>query len=123
MKNSGRVSGTFTKRFFRSRLGTIHYFETAYKYVYRNPVEAGICLSVEQYRYSTLNGLLGFSKLWIPVEEDTILFGSGLENTLLWLNEKTSPEDKTAVKMALRKSDFSLPKASGKQHPLEYRRY
>lgn len=38
-----------------------HYTE-AYRYVYRNPVDAGLVLRVEDYPYSSLHKILGFSR-------------------------------------------------------------
>src|SRR5690606_5884677 len=39
-----------------------HYADTI-KYVYRNPVKAGVCNAVEDYPFSTLHGQLGFAPL------------------------------------------------------------
>ena len=32
-----------------------------YKYIYRNPIEAGLAMRCEKYQYSSLNSLLGYS--------------------------------------------------------------
>lgn len=34
------------------------HFKMAYKYIYRNPVEAGLCLRAEDYKYSSLGLIL-----------------------------------------------------------------
>jgi putative transposase len=65
------------------------YFCRALKYVYRNPVRAGICGRVEEYPFSTIHGLLGTERLRFPLHET--YFGQSLaamnpEELLLWLN-------------------------------------
>lgn len=70
-----------------------------------------MCKSVEKYRYSTLTGLIGYSKLIIPLEPDLILFDGSLEKNLLWLNQKPSGENKSSMHIALKKRVFSLPRS------------
>ena len=104
---SGRINQTYVQRHSRTIISTHHYFLHAYKYVYRNPVVSGHCGLAEDYRFSTLNGLIGRSHLLIPVVEDKTLF-SDLEGTLEWLNRPSSADSWHSVKVALRKSRFSL---------------
>lgn len=124
-KNSNRINRTWGGRFFRSRLGNYHYFMAAYKYVYRNPVEAGSSETAEDYPYSTLSGLLGKNRIIIPVVEDTLLFDSSTDETLNWLNRKPTDEDREDVRKALRKSEFkySQDTKNKRAHPLESRLY
>jgi len=118
-KSSHRINGTWGNRFFRSALTEYHHYMCAYKYVYRNPVEANTCTFVEEYPYSTLHGLLGFSKLMIPVEHDTVLFDHEIEKSLLWLNSKSEKTDWESIRKALRRKSFKLPKANGELNPLQ----
>src|SRR5690606_19420490 len=97
-----RINLTYGSRHFRSIIDKQHYFNQAYKYFYRNPVVAGACDNVEDYKYSTLHALLGRSKLLVPVESDDLLFND-VEKTLNWLNTPTNEEDWRAVGNALRK--------------------
>lgn len=124
-RESGRINHVYGGRVFRSRITAYHHLQNVYKYVYRNPVEAGLCSRVEHYRYSTLNGLLGASHLLIPVEEDERLFSENAQSTLNWLN--TSPEQGhlEAMRWGLREQIFALPKlpTSRRLHPLEELRY
>lgn len=123
LKDNQRINRTFSSRFFRSQVIGYHHFTTVYKYIYRNPVEAGLCNYVEEYPWSTLNGLLGLSKLHIPLEEDTLLFDSGLTPILEWLNKAPLPENRIAVQKAIRRSCFTLPKHNKYQHPLNENKY
>jgi REP element-mobilizing transposase RayT len=116
-----RINQTYGGRHFRSVIQGERYFSHAYKYVYANPVKAGLASKVEEYKYSTLNGLLGFEKLIIPVVEDTLLFNS-IDDTLRWLNSKPKENDWEFVRKAMRKRSFKLPQDcnSGEKIDLEF---
>lgn len=57
-----------------------------YKYIYRNPVEAGICNKVENYKYSSLYCLLGKGHLHCQVYDHIGLIQNPL-HILNWLNQ------------------------------------
>lgn len=122
---SRRINHVFGGRTFRSCLATPLYFEHAYKYVYRNPVEAGICRRVEDYPFSTLHGILGSTHSTIPVEEDTLMFDRDTTENLNWLNTAPPEEDRLAIQKGLRRDVFQLPntKSSNRAHSLENARY
>jgi putative transposase len=105
---SGRINQTFGAPHHPSLINTYHYFMHAYKYVYRNPVDAGIIDRVEAYPYSTLRRTLGFGPLTIPMEEDTILFDD-VEGTLRWLNKKYKNGHREEIAKALKRRKFELP--------------
>lgn len=114
-KCSGRLNQTWGGRFFRSRLGSYHYFMQAYKYVYQNPLRAKICQNVEEYPFGTLAGLLGFQKLILPLEYDSVLFDNDLIETLSWLNRSPEKDDCEAIRKALQKRDFTLSRCPNKK--------
>jgi putative transposase len=118
LKDNQRINRTFSARFFRSRIVGFHHYMTVYKYIYRNPVEAGIADCPEAYRFSTLHSLLGFSRLEIPLLYDPLLDSEEVETTLKWLNQTPSPENKLAVQKALRRPEFRLPNHKKQPHPL-----
>ena len=119
LQASGRINHIYGGRFSRSLITSNHYFMCAYKYVYRNPVEAKFCGRVEDYRFSTLAGLLGARKLSIPLSEDLTLF-SDVEGTLSWLNTAREKPIYEAVRKAIKKSafEFGKNKKTGKPHEL-----
>jgi putative transposase len=119
LRDTRRINQVFGARFRPTIIQTFHHFMNAYKYVYRNPVRAGLCELVEDYRYSTLPGLLGRQHLLIPVCEDTILFNGNIEENLRWLNREIKTDDIEAVRKALRRSVFKLPKTDSRPHHLE----
>lgn len=114
-----RINQTYGSRYFRCVIGSPHYYLHAYKYIYRNPVEAGLCKMVEEYPYSTLRGLLGQNHLFIPVLPDETLF-SDVEGTLAWLNNSPTSQDWKDVENAMRRSKFRLRRSNcGKPNRLE----
>ena len=104
---AGKENHLYGTRVFRSALSSFHYFTHAYKYVYRNPVEAGLSLRVEAYPFSSLQGLLGLKHGMTPLEEDTLLFDD-VELQLSWLNRCPDIESRQAVKNGLRHQEFRL---------------
>ncbi len=115
----GRINQLYGAPYHKCMIDTYHYYLHAYKYIYRNPVQAGLVKNVEEYPFSTLNGLLGQSKIWIPIEEDLTLFND-VEDTLKWLNRTYEKGHLDAVASALRHSVFSLPRDihNQKEHEL-----
>lgn len=78
-----------------------HYFQV-YRYIFQNPIRAGICNRVEEYPYSTLKpGPL-------PIHSFISMSFGGAEGELLWLNEKYETEDQELIKLGLRKSQFDV---------------
>lgn len=115
-RTCGRINQTFGAPYHSSLIKTNHYYLHAYKYVYRNPVEAGLCGLVEDYKYSTLNGILGQSPLIIPVVEDETLFSS-FEQTITWLNTDYIDDNKNKIKKALMRAEFSFEKIGNDRKP------
>jgi len=120
-RESGRINQCWGSRYTRTLITSNHYADHVYKYNYRNPVRAGICPNVEEYKYSTLAGLLGRRVLHFPVQADIRMFSGELEENLEWLNAKPAESSDEAIRRALMRRVFKLPKLKGKKmHPLEY---
>lgn len=62
-------------------------FLNTYKYIYRNPVEAGIVKNCEDYPFSTLSNLLGKSVLRLIVWDNMGLIQNPIR-VLNWLNDQ-----------------------------------
>lgn len=118
-KETGRINQIWGSRFFRTKLLTEWHFRNCCKYIYRNPVKAGIVSFVEEYEYSSLSGLLGRQHLLIPIQNDPFLFEEPLEKTLGWLNTAPSLQAQESIKTALRYSEFKLPKINQRRNPWE----
>lgn len=59
-----------------------------YKYIYRNPVEAGLCETCESYPYSSLHSVMGLSHSPVHVL-DTLHVIFQPQKILSWLNSDT----------------------------------
>jgi putative transposase len=119
---AGRINQTYGGRYGRTLISNEAYLVTVHKYVYRNPVRAQLCRRVEDYKYSTLRGLIGQSKLVIPVIEDPILFcATDSSRNFAWLNRPTQPEHDLEIQTALRK--FVTCRKTGRPSRLESELY
>ncbi|MBY0471898.1 transposase [bacterium] len=108
---SGRSGHVFGGPYHWSLIGNSRYFGHALKYVYRNPVKAGICGLVEDYHFSTLQGLIGGTHLSFPIYftrsrlELSLPSLQGLD-ILDWLNNPFPHEAETLIQKGLRKKSF-----------------
>lgn len=105
-KEGNRINETFAGRHYKCILQHSNYFLNAYKYNYRNPVNAGICDHVELYPYSTLQAVMKVAPQTIPLLEDTT-YNLDPIGTLKWLNETPDPKKLEAVRLGLRHQYFT----------------
>lgn len=115
-ERSKRINQIFGGPYSPTLIKNSTHYCHAYKYIYRNPVHAGICDRVEEYQYSTLRGVLGKDYLHIPTY-DELVFQSSLQNHLVWLNTEYEEESKKAIKMALRRNEFGFAREKKSQRP------
>lgn len=114
VRRAGRINQTWKGPYFRCLLKTEAHFLNAYKFVYRKPVAAGLVHRCEEYAFSSLRGLLGFEKSFIPMEYDALLFRPDLDVPRLeWLNTADNG-DQLEIGKALRKSVFCFQKVNQK---------
>ncbi len=109
---SGRTGRVFGARYHWSLIQDMNYFDTALKYVYRNPVKAGIVDRAEDFAYSTLGHALGRSKSEFLVEppagirsllpaDDSLAFSN-------WINQPFKYELDERIRIGMRRTRFSL---------------
>lgn len=123
---SGRSGRLFDKKYGRTLVGSPIYYAHALKYVYRNPVKAGLSRTVQDWEFGTLHGLLG--KDWLPLPlhytrmgwDRTAIYHDN-DRFLEWLNRPTRKEHVETIGRALKRERFKLPKigSNRKPHPLE----
>jgi REP element-mobilizing transposase RayT len=87
-----------------------HFFNTV-KYVFRNPVEAGLCTKVEDYAYSSLNYKHPIFWLSDFFYDQTKTVDVDLD----WLNYSFHSAQKDAIRSALKKRYFKIPKDRDRQ--------
>lgn len=77
-----------------------------YKYIYRNPVEAGLCKNAEEYPYSSLYYLLGKGFLHCQVYDHLGLIQNPI-HILKWLNQNIDYKI-SQLKLLRQESSFSM---------------
>lgn len=106
-RKCGRINQTFGNRYYASMVKDPRYYLTLYRYVYRNPIEAGACNFVQDYKYSSLQQVIGNTKMEIPIFDYPIVEGNWINN-LDWLNKDYSADEKQNIRTALKKPVFEL---------------
>lgn len=125
---SGRSGHLFGGPYFRSLINSSRYFGHALKYVYRNPVRANLCKSVEDYEFSTLHGLTGRSHLPFPLHFTRVGMELAIPPTetdhfLTWLNTPFPSEAEQLIQKGLRKTVFDDLKCRMTRKPHEILRH
>lgn len=106
--SSGREGHAFSGRYRWSIVQDVRYFGIAMKYIYRNPVRAGLCAKAEDYPFSSLHSLLGRSPLPFPMHPGPASSHEGriTEKFLDWINMPFAKEGEMAVRKALQSTQF-----------------
>jgi len=110
-RTGNRINQTYSGRHYKCILQHHNYYLNAYKYNYRNPVSAGICLRVEEYPYSSLIGVIHPALCCIPLIDD-LTYSADPIGTLRWLNEKPDPAKEESVRYGLKRQYFQAKKHS-----------
>lgn len=105
---TGRINQKFGARYHASIVGDLSYYHNVYKYVYRNPVEAQLCDRVEDYKYSSINFVLGREKYLFPVFDTYFETIEDHWPNLGWLNTSYEKVEIIKIKTGLRSPYFSL---------------
>jgi putative transposase len=88
-------------------------YQHALKYVFRNPVKAGICSRVEDYLYSSLCE----NRVTFPIFP-SVFDKEGpyaVERSLSWFNLAYSEEEDDCVRRALRRKEFKFSPARARR--------
>jgi putative transposase len=114
-----RVNGLASKTgrlfggpYFWTIITSTRYYGHVLKYVYRNPVKAGLCLRIEEYEFSTACGTFGGNLLTLPIYFTRLGLETNLPDLehptawLNWLNRPFSKETETFIQKALRKKEI-----------------
>ena len=112
-QNSGRTGHVFGGSYHWSLVNSPVYYGHALKYVYRNPVRAGICELAEDYNYSTLPGILGEQALRFPIHYPFQMLScvpDDFDDLCIWLNKPFKIEHQSAIQKGLRHSLFQPAK-------------
>ncbi len=114
---TGTSAFRFESRYKWTIIYEVEHYIATLCYVYQNPIRAGICTKVSEFPYSTLHGMLGYSRLQIPLYIHDLQAEHFLEPDKQfefekWINEPM-PQDKIKhVRSALRRFEFKYAKNS-----------
>jgi putative transposase len=106
-----RSGHLFGGRYRWSFIGLPLYYAHAVKYVYRNPLRAGLCANVEEYPYSTIQVIAGMRRsefpFYNPIPGIGRMVPDEIDELLAWLNRPPRDvRDNSLIKSALRRRSF-----------------
>jgi REP element-mobilizing transposase RayT len=125
---SGRCGHLYRGPYKWSLVGRPLYYSYATKYIYRNPVRAGICSRPENHEFSTLSGMVGYSPLGFPLHrplvpelEFFLPMHDAPNDWIDWLNIPFANEEEESIRKALRRKEFEISRNSstGYRNPLK----
>ena len=102
-KESGNPDQLFCGRYDWCTIQSNKYLANCFRYIYQNPIRAGLVYRCEEYLYSTLQVCLGVSEFSIPIHDK---FGFKDEFGLFWLNEIIREQELNSMKNGLFKKIF-----------------
>ena len=100
---SGRINHVFGGPYKASLIRTPDQYFHIYKYVYRNPIQAGIVNDIMEYRYSTLQENCEIQTALPTNGIDTLI---PYNNLKLWINEAFRDEIYLSINKGLLKTEF-----------------
>ena len=105
-RRTGSINQIFGGRYKWCLIETQNYFMNCYRYVYQNPVRAGLSKRCESYPYSTLSLASRNQNFVIPLHDE---YGLKDNHGLQWLNQIIGEEEKKILKKGLFRSVFTEP--------------
>lgn len=119
-KRSNRINKVYGSRSYKSLIKTEEYFAHCLKYIYLNPVRAGISVNAESYRWSTISDAKNVIAQLCekPTFGHDILLPENKQDFLKWINEGFLEEDFQCIRRASKRTLFSI-KATGNYRKLK----
>jgi putative transposase len=112
-RQASRINRIFGASYHWSLIKDDSYFINVYKYIYQNPLRAGLVSKCEKYRYTTLGQRLGLTIL-----EESLLLSPTYDHCdynldeLAWLNDSFCDTDLSIIKRGLKRTTYkeTLPR-------------
>lgn len=118
---SDRINKIFGQRYHWTLINDSTQYAHTVKYLYRNPIEAGVTLSAQEYIYNSMN-----SRKTI-FSENNAGFSEHLPNSnaelLFWINQEYPPEIQSSIKRALQKKIFKISKLRKNNQKVDLKKY
>lgn len=115
-RSAGRTNHFFGGRYKWTVVYDETYFWNCTKYLFRNPIRAGMCEKVEQYPFSSYNRISPDFNWQL-----TDFFRDPLNPIILdkdWLNEPMLSETEEAIRRGLRRREFQLHRTPRGKGPI-----
>lgn len=120
---SGRINHLFGGPYKWSLIENRRNYAHVIKYIYRNPVQAGICQNVQDYPFSTLPAVHGLVPTRIPISDSIFDRRSTLDlspgERLNWLNEPYELDEHRLIQLGLRRARFAIRTSNVPQRIIE----
>lgn len=108
-----RINKIFGSRYKWCLIQSQNYFFNCYRYVYQNPVRAGVVELCEDYPFSTLNSITKHHNFSVPIHDR---YGFKDEYGLRWLNKKIDEREMLELRKKLSRSTLvDLKTKSGRK--------
>lgn len=105
LKNkTGRVNKIFGGRYKWCLISSQSYFYNCYRYVYQNPIRAGLVDRAERYEFSTLKNVLEHNNFIVPLHDSV---GFKDQRVLNWINERFDETSLGEIKKKLYRAQIS----------------
>lgn len=101
--NSKRINSVFGGRYKWCLIRNQVYLYNCYRYVYQNPLRAGLVERVENYPYSSLHYLINGSPFVVPLVD---AFGFKDQFALNWLNKTVEEKEISSIRKGLLHCEF-----------------
>lgn len=98
---TGKENRMFGSNYKWSLIQSDRYFHNVFRYIYQNPLRAGICNNCEDYPYSTYH--YTFHQKDLPFKFKTL---NNLENRYDFINDQLDDEKSFSIKRGLKKTIF-----------------
>ncbi len=102
------INKMFGGRYKWSLIEHPKYYMNVLKYIYRNPIAAGLCFSAEDYRYCSYYFIVNQQSFFVPLSFDKSLHED--VNFQLWINKEPKSKCRENLKRALHYRRFKLGK-------------
>lgn len=111
-KKAGRTNKIFGGRYKGCLIENSRYLLNAYKYIYRNPIAAGISERAEEYQFSTFN-----ERTKHPLELDQIMpanLSVSRQAEVQWINSSFDDKEAESMRWGLTRSKFQYKRLKRK---------
>lgn len=108
-KHAGRINRVYGSRYRGCLIDNQQYLLSAYKYIYQNPIRAGLTEKAQDYKFSTLN-----TSIYLPFTiEEIVPLTLQSQNKVLesrWINESFTADENSSIRSGLTKPKFAYKK-------------